>query len=154
MKTQKIAVVGSGISGLSAAWGLAHNNDVTLFEAEDRPGGHAHTVTVATPSGPVDVDTGFIVFNEQNYPNLTAFFQHLDVETAPSSMSFAFADRARDYEYAGSALGFFDQPRNLVNRRHWRLFNDMRRFFGTAATRVKTYPIRAQPRGVPDPGRV
>ncbi len=82
---QNIAVVGSGISGLSAGWLLSQRHRVTLLEADTRIGGHSHTVD----AGNVPVDTGFIVYNEKNYPNLTAFFDHLNVETAPSTMSFA-----------------------------------------------------------------
>ena len=83
--TQRIAVVGSGISGLSAAWLLSQRHSVTLFEADTRIGGHSHTVLVdGTP-----VDTGFIVYNEATYPNLTALFRHLGVATRPTEMSFA-----------------------------------------------------------------
>ena len=94
-KTLSIAVVGSGVAGLSAAWLLGSRHNVTLFEANDYPGGHAHTVyvneanTIAGASIPVD--TGFIVYNEPNYPHLTALFQHLGVETRESDMSFVRA---------------------------------------------------------------
>ena len=140
MNQPTVAVIGSGISGLSAAWGLAHTHKVTLFEAADRPGGHANTVKVSTPDGPVAVDTGFIVYNTGNYPNLTAFFRELSVPTAASEMSFALSFASGAYEYCSTTAGFFDQPRNLVSRRHWRLFNDMRRFFKTAKARSEAYP--------------
>src|ERR1700761_7380978 len=86
---KRIAVVGSGISGLSAAWLLGKRHDVTLFEAAPRPGGHSHTMQVAAGCGAIPVDTGFIVYNETTYPNLTALFRHLGVTTKPSDMSFA-----------------------------------------------------------------
>ena len=92
---QSIAVVGSGISGLSAAWLLSRRHDVTLYEADARLGGHAHTVTVEGDA----VDTGFIVYNEPNYPNLTALFRHLDVETAPTDMSFGVSLDGGALEY-------------------------------------------------------
>ncbi|MEI8277853.1 MAG: FAD-dependent oxidoreductase, partial [Hyphomicrobiales bacterium] len=85
----KIAVVGTGISGMAAAWLLAKRHDVTVYERADRIGGHSNTVEAHTPQGIVPVDTGFIVYNEQTYPNLTAMFAHLDVPTIASEMSFA-----------------------------------------------------------------
>src|SRR6185295_18738593 len=84
----KIAVIGAGISGMSAAWLLSQRHDVTVYEAEDRLGGHSHTVEAATPGGRVPVDMGFIVYNEPNYPNLVALFEHLGVPTEWSDMSF------------------------------------------------------------------
>ncbi len=141
MQRSNIAVVGSGIAGLSAAWLLSRDHAVTLYEAGATPGGHANTVDVDTPDGPVAVDTGFIVFNEKNYPNLTALFARLGVDTLPTEMSFSlsFADGA--YEYCGAgAAGFFGQRRNLLRPRHWRLLADVRRFFRTAEERVAACP--------------
>ena len=80
----RIAVVGAGISGLSAAWLLGQRHDVVLYEAEGRLGGHSNTVDVETPEGKCPIDTGFIVYNLAAYPNLIAFFETLDVETAAS----------------------------------------------------------------------
>jgi len=141
MDALKIAVVGSGISGLSAAWLLSRRHHVTLYEADDRIGGHANTVDVATPEGALAIDTGFIVYNEKNYPNLAALFGHLGVRTRPSEMSFALSIDGGRYEYATSTVvSFFGQPRNLASPRHWRLLRDMSRFFRTSRARIACYP--------------
>jgi len=120
---QSIAVVGGGISGLSAAWLLSRRHDVTLYEAAPRVGGHAHTVEVEG----VAVDTGFIVYNEPNYPNLTALFAHLDVPTAASDMSFGVSldDGALEY----SSTNLLAQKRNLFNPRFLKMLLDVTRFY-------------------------
>lgn len=140
MPPLNIAVIGSGVSGLSAAWLLSKRHKVTLFEQDDRLGGHTHTSTVLTADGVVPVDTGFIVFNELNYPNLTALFGHLGVRTAPTEMTFAVSANDGAFEYAGSGPGLFGQITNLVNRRHWRLVSDMFRFFRTAQRALERHP--------------
>ncbi|WP_428672573.1 NAD(P)/FAD-dependent oxidoreductase [Roseibium sp.] len=133
MSPLKIAVIGSGISGLSAAWLLAKNHQVTLYEADDRLGGHANTVDVTTTDGTVPADTGFLVFNERNYPNLVALFDHLGVTSHETVMSFALSLNGGAYEYGGCGLdGFFGQRRNFARKSHWRLLNDIRRFFKSA----------------------
>ncbi|MDQ0395805.1 NAD(P)/FAD-dependent oxidoreductase [Labrys monachus] len=130
---KRIAVVGSGISGLSAAWLLGKRHDVTLFEASPRPGGHSNTVQVAGADGTVPVDTGFIVYNEATYPNLTALFAHLGVATMPSDMSFAVSLDSGRLEYAGTDLaGLFAQRRNLVSPRFWSMLRDLLRFYREA----------------------
>src|SRR5665213_1627164 len=88
----RIAIVGTGVSGLVSAHLLSRRHDVTLFEAHDRPGGHAHTVSVDLPDGTVEVDTGFLVYNERNYPGLVQLFADLGVATKPSDMSFGVRD--------------------------------------------------------------
>lgn len=130
---QRIAVIGSGISGLSSAWLLSRRHDVTLFENAPRLGGHSNTVDAPTAGSPVPVDTGFIVYNEPSYPNLTALFRYLRVPTAETRMSFsASLDHGR-YEYSGSGLnGFFGQRANLLRLDHWRMLADMLRFFREA----------------------
>ena len=141
MHRSNIAVIGGGISGLSAAWLLAQRHDVTLFEQAQTLGGHAPTVDVETADGVAPVDTGFIVYNARNYPNLTALFETLGVETHPTTMTFALSFDDSRYEYSGSAInGFFGQPRNLLRPRHWRLLADIARFFRTADERVRRYP--------------
>lgn len=129
----EIAVVGSGISGLSAAWLLSKSHNVTLYEADDRLGGHSNTVDVVGFTDPVPVDTGFIVYNEQTYPNLVALFAHLGVETIESDMSFALSAGDGRFEYAGTNLdGLFAQRRNLLRPRFWRMVADIRRFYRDA----------------------
>ena len=117
----KIAVIGSGVSGLGAAYALSAVHDVTVFEADNRLGGHANTVTAKFDGQSVDVDTGFIVFNHRNYPNLTALFEHLDVETIPSDMSFGFSMDGGAFEYACDNLDkIFAQRSNVLKPRFWR----------------------------------
>ena len=136
----RIAVIGSGIAGLSAAWLLSQRHDVTVFEGNAHIGGHSNTRTVMMEDGPVAVDTGFIVYNEATYPNLTAMFKHLDVATEASNMSFAFSLDQGRYEYNGTGLrGVFGQTGNIVNLRHWQMLSDIRRFFSTAPDRVSLY---------------
>ena len=101
---QDIAVIGTGISGMSAAWLLSQYHRVTVYERDRRVGGHSNTVTVQGAKGEIAVDTGFIVYNEAAYPDLTALFEHLDVPTQPSDMSFAVSLADGDLEYKGSNL--------------------------------------------------
>jgi predicted NAD/FAD-binding protein len=125
-----IAVIGSGIAGMAAAWLLSKSHRVTVFERDARVGGHSNTVEVQGPDGPIAVDTGFIVYNERNYPNLVALFDHLGVSTKPSEMSFAASIDDGDLEYSGSGpIGLFAQPRNLFRPRFWRMLGDLRRFY-------------------------
>lgn len=132
----RIAVIGAGISGLSAAWLLSRRYDVTLFERDRRPGGHSNTVDAAVPNGITPVDTGFIVYNGCSYPNLVALFDHLQVATSRSAMSFSVSLSEGRYEYSGSGLlGIFGQGRNWVDPAHWRLLVDIRRFFKDAQNR-------------------
>ncbi len=139
----KIAVIGTGVSGLAAAWLLARRHQVTVFEKEDRPGGHANTVEVTVPVAgrptPLRVDTGFIVYNEPNYPNLTALFDHLGVETQASDMSFAASLDGGRLEYAGSGPGMVAQPLNLLRPRFHRMVRDLLRFY-TEAPRLLDQP--------------
>ena len=130
---RNIAVIGTGISGLSAAWLLSKRHDVTVFEAADRVGGHSNTVTFKTEQGVVSVDTGFIVYNEVTYPNLTALFKTLGVTTAASDMSFAVSLDDGGFEYSGgSGFGLLAQKRNAVRPRFWAMLADLLRFYRNA----------------------
>ncbi len=130
---ERIAIIGSGISGLGAAWSLRDRN-VTVFEKEARPGGHSNTLDISMDGQQIPVDTGFIVYNERNYPNLTQFFKHLGVASANSDMSFSVSVDGGRLEYSGNSLAtLFAQKRNLVNLRHWRMIRDILRFFRNAS---------------------
>ncbi|MDI4634111.1 FAD-dependent oxidoreductase [Pelomonas sp. V22] len=129
-----VAVIGSGISGLAAAWLLASRHRVTLYEADARAGGHSNTVEVPGPGGaPLAVDTGFIVYNEAAYPNLTALFKHLGVATQATDMSFAVSLDQGELEYSGTGLkGLFAQPSNLFSPRFWTMLRELVRFYREA----------------------
>jgi uncharacterized protein len=123
---ERVAVVGAGVSGLTAAYLLQRRYDVTLFEADDRLGGHAHTHELDT----VAVDSGFIVHNDVTYPNLLRLFAELGVATQESEMSMSVRDEASGLEYAGARglRGLFAQPRNLANPRYLRMLGEVLRF--------------------------
>jgi predicted NAD/FAD-binding protein len=129
----RVAIIGSGISGLGAAWALRHHAQVTLFEAGDHFGGHTHTVDVELPGEPsFAVDTGFLVLNERTYPRLLALFAELDVPLAPSDMSFSVQTPlpgGGTLEWNGSNLDtVFAQRRNLARPAFWRMLRDILRF--------------------------
>ena len=125
-----IAIVGSGIAGLSCAWLLAGRHRVTVYEAAHRPGGHSCTVDVTTLAGPVPVDMGFIVYNEPTYPNLTALFRHLNVPTQESCMSFGVSLDDGGLEYGGHNLAaLFAQPTNALRPRFWSMLYHLVRLY-------------------------
>ncbi len=129
----KVAVVGSGISGLVSAHLLSRRNDVVLFEADARVGGHTHTVDVLEPGRTVPVDTGFIVFNERTYPNFLALLRQLGVSWKESDMSFSARSDRRDFEYGAPApSALFAQRRNLLDPRFLRMLYDVPRFYREA----------------------
>lgn len=126
---KKIAIVGSGISGLTAAWLLSRQHEVTLFEAESRPGGHTYTVDVAGERQPLRVDMGFIVFNDRTYPNFNRLLAQLGVGQQKTSMGFSVSDRGLGLEYCGDGIGgVFAQKRNWLSLAHWRMVRDILRF--------------------------
>lgn len=129
----KVAVVGSGIAGLGAAWALSASHEVTLIEAEQRAGGHSRTLDVDINGNPVSVDTGFIVYNERNYPNLTNLLSTLGVPTVESDMSFAVSLGEGSLEYAGRAGGLFASPRSVWDRRIWSMLSGILRFRSEAS---------------------
>ena len=130
----RIAVIGTGISGLSAAWLLSTRHDVAVYEKASRIGGHSNTVLAPIGGASVPVDTGFIVFNPQTYPNFVALLQTLDVSSEVSDMSFGVSIDSGRIEYSGSCLsGLFGQRSNLFRPRFWSMLADLRRFYRDAA---------------------
>ena len=125
----RIAIVGTGVSGLVAAHHLHRRHDVTVFESDDRVGGHTNTVEVDLPDGRFPVDTGFIVCNERTYPNFLALLDELGVATQPSEMSFSVSDAGTGLEYRATNLStLYAQRRNLVRPRFHRMVVDVVRF--------------------------
>ena len=125
----RIAVVGSGIAGLGAAWLLRRQYAVTLYERNGYVGGHTHTLEVPTAAGATPVDTGFMVFNHRNYPLLTGLFRHLNIATQKTDMSFGVSIGEGRVEYAGSNLAtLMAQPRNWISATHYRMLADILRF--------------------------
>ena len=123
-----LAIIG-GVAGLSCAHFLHSRYDLTLFEQNDYPGGHTNTVTIDEEGRAVPIDTGFMVYNEVTYPNLTRLFRELDVKTKPTSMSFSVRHQPSGIEYNGAGLNrLFGQRRNLLRPRFWRLLSSMNRF--------------------------
>ena len=128
-KAKKVAVIGSGISGISAAWFLSQEHDVTLYEKNAKIGGHTNTTELQIEGKTQPVDTGFIVFNTPNYPLLTAMFKHLSVKTQDTEMSFAVTVNEGELEYSGNNLNtMFAQRSNLLSPKHWKMITEILRF--------------------------
>ena len=126
----KIAVIGSGISGLAAAWALSKKYHVTVFETNNYLGGHANTAVCTRKGERFVTDTGFIVFNDRNYPHLNMLFEHLKVPIENSNMSFSASFPDRDLEYSGGDLrGLFAQKKNLLRPYFWTMLIDIARFY-------------------------
>lgn len=125
----KIAIIGSGIAGLTCAWRLAGHHQVTLFEAEPTVGGHTATVDVSTPQGTYAIDTGFIVYNDRTYPRFMGLLSELGIRGQKTQMSFSVHNPQSGLEYNGHTLtSLFAQRRNLVNPAFWGLLRDIMRF--------------------------
>ena len=126
----KIAVIGSGISGLSAAYYLSKKHKVDLFEKEDHFGGHSHTIDININGKKIPVDIGFIVFNYQTYPNLIEFFKENEIQTEKSNMSFSVSVKDTNIEYCGKGLsGIFRNKLNLLNIKFLKMFFDIIKFY-------------------------
>jgi uncharacterized protein len=123
-----VAVIGTGIAGLTAAHLLHRDHELTVYEAEPRIGGHTNTVVVADPRGPLLVDTGFIVHNDRNYPSFRRLLAELGVETQPSQMGMSIASDDGEFEFANTRRGLFAQRSNLLRPSFWRLIGDQLRF--------------------------
>jgi len=126
----RIAVVGAGISGLAAAYILSRRHEVQLFERDDRFGGHSNTVSLETDNGQLNLDTGFVVYNECAYPRFSRLLRELDVPTQPSDMSFSVSCRACDLEYSSRGVrGLLASPSSMCQPSRARFFYDLWRFF-------------------------
>lgn len=133
----RIAVVGSGVSGLVAGYLLGEAHDVTLYEAELRPGGHVNTVQVDSPTGAIAIDTGFIVYNACNYPLFSALLKRLGVQTQPTDMSFGVRDDRAGIEYSGRSFDtLFAQRINLAKPAYWRMIADIAKFMKYGRTQL------------------
>ena len=142
-KGRRIAVIGAGVAGLSAAWLLSRRHHVTLYEKNGWLGGHANTVDVDCPEGTVPVDTGFIVYNPVNYPNFTALLEPSRCPDRQVGHVVRRLDRrTAASEYSSTALGLFGQPRNLVSPRYWQMIGDILKFY-----RARARPRRSAGRG-------
>ncbi|HYH77350.1 MAG TPA: FAD-dependent oxidoreductase [Arthrobacter sp.] len=152
---RRVAVIGSGVAGLTAAYVLNRQDTVTLFEADTRLGGHAHTHSVAQPDGPaLGIDTGFIVHNERTYPTLLRLFAELGVETQDSEMSMSIRCDGCGLEYAGArdgARGIMARPSSLLRGRYLRMLVEVMRFYRRARALSQVPPSSSPRSNTPEP---
>ena len=140
----KIAIIGSGIAGLTSAYLLSRRHDITVFEAGDRIGGHTHTVNVTVEGQAYAVDTGFIVFNDWTYPNFIRLLGQIGVTFKPTEMSFSVCDEQAGFEYNGNTLNsLFAQRRNLLSPGFWGMLRDILRFNRQAPLDLQAQRISA-----------
>jgi predicted NAD/FAD-binding protein len=126
---KKLAIIGTGIAGMAAARRLYTDFDLTLYEKNDYVGGHTNTVVVSENDQEVPIDTGFMVYNEATYPNLTRLFSELGIATQPTHMSFSVQHTPSRLEFAGTGVrGLFAQPSNLIRPSYWRFLREINRF--------------------------
>ncbi|MDC0074862.1 NAD(P)-binding protein [Alphaproteobacteria bacterium] len=130
MSRKKIAIVGAGVSGLSAAFFLSNKNDVTLFELSQEVGGHAQTKQIQINDQKVNIDLGFVVYNYVNYKNFSKFLRHLNVSSQPTNMSFSFSKNLNNFEYASMLpFGPFAQPSNIFSAEFLIMLKDIIKFY-------------------------
>ena len=135
----RVAIVGAGVSGLVVAHLLHRTHNITVFEADERPGGHVNTIAVETDDARYDIDTGFIVFNDRNYPNFERLLARLNVASQPSTMSFSVSDDRGDFEYSGaSPNGLFAKRAHLVTPWFHRMVADLTRFHREARALLRS----------------
>ena len=141
---KRVAIIGTGIAGLGCAHFLHHRCDLTLYEKNDYAGGHTNTVSVAEANRSVPIDTGFMVFNEVTYPNLTRLFRELGVATKPTKMSFSVQHLPTNLEFCGTSLNhIFGQRKNLIRPRFWKMIFQINRFNSEAVAALNSAEFAA-----------
>ena len=133
---KKIAIIGSGISGLYLAWKISKKFNVTVYEKNNYFGGHSNTINVKLEKK-IPVDTGFIVFNKKNYPNLVNLFKKLNISIEKSNMSFAIDLKNQDFYYSGTLKGLFAQKKNLIKKSYWVMLIEIINFYIKAPLELK-----------------